>query len=84
MNLDLAGRRALVTGAGQGIGRAIALELAASGAEVVVNDLGPDRAAAVVDEIGAAGGARRLPPSTSPTTPRSRRPSARSAEWTSW
>jgi NAD(P)-dependent dehydrogenase (short-subunit alcohol dehydrogenase family) len=54
--LDLGGRRALVTGAGQGVGRGIALGLAEAGADVVVNDLDGDRAAAVVGEIEAAGG----------------------------
>jgi len=52
---------AIVTGAGAGLGRAHALELAARGAKVVVNDLaGPDGVAtaaeAVVAEIKAAGG----------------------------
>jgi len=56
VELDLTGRRALVTGAGQGVGRSIALGLAAAGAAVVVNDLRLERAAAVVDEIDAAGG----------------------------
>jgi NAD(P)-dependent dehydrogenase (short-subunit alcohol dehydrogenase family) len=54
--LDLDGRRALVTGAGQGVGRGIALALAAAGAEVVVNDLDRARADAVVDEVADAGG----------------------------
>jgi NAD(P)-dependent dehydrogenase (short-subunit alcohol dehydrogenase family) len=54
--LDLNGRRALVTGGGQGIGRAISLALANAGAMVVVNDIDPQRADAVADEIVAAGG----------------------------
>ena len=56
LSIDLDGRRALVTGAGQGVGRGIARTLAAAGAEVVVNDLVADRAVAVVDEIDADGG----------------------------
>ncbi|MDQ6796335.1 MAG: SDR family oxidoreductase [Chloroflexota bacterium] len=53
--IDLAGRRALVTGAGRGIGRAIALRLARAGADVVVNDLDPITAAATADEIRGLG-----------------------------
>jgi len=54
MTLSLDGRAALVTGAGAGIGRAIALRFAASGAFVYVNDIRAEAAQAVCDEIGAS------------------------------
>jgi NAD(P)-dependent dehydrogenase (short-subunit alcohol dehydrogenase family) len=60
MSGSLKGRVAIVTGAGGGLGRAHALELAKHGARVVVNDLGAERegsgAGAVADEITRAGG----------------------------
>ncbi|WFU27536.1 glucose 1-dehydrogenase [Bradyrhizobium sp. CB1717] len=52
----LAGRVALVTGAGNGIGRATALKLAARGAIVGVNDLKPEFVDSTVEAIKAAGG----------------------------
>jgi NAD(P)-dependent dehydrogenase (short-subunit alcohol dehydrogenase family) len=48
---DLAGRGVVVTGAGHGIGRALARRMAAGGARVVVNDLDPEAAASVAAEI---------------------------------
>jgi NAD(P)-dependent dehydrogenase (short-subunit alcohol dehydrogenase family) len=56
MGNRLRGKIALVTGAGQGIGRACALRFAQEGAEVVVNDIRAEAAEAVTREITAGGG----------------------------
>jgi NAD(P)-dependent dehydrogenase (short-subunit alcohol dehydrogenase family) len=55
-SLSFGGRVAVVTGAGQGLGRAYAVELARRGAAVVVNDVSAESAHEVAGEIGAAGG----------------------------
>ena len=55
MTIEFKGRVAIVTGAGGGLGRQHAIALAARGAKVLVNDLGP-AAEAVAAEILATGG----------------------------
>lgn len=60
--LDITGKVAIVTGAGAGLGRAYALQLASQGASVLINDPGKDKATGaqladnVVAEIKAMGG----------------------------
>jgi NAD(P)-dependent dehydrogenase (short-subunit alcohol dehydrogenase family) len=56
MEAALNGKTAIVTGAGSEPGGSIATELAGAGAQVVVNDLNPDRAQKIVDQIERAGG----------------------------
>src|SRR5215216_184789 len=55
MNISLAGKVAVVTGAGAGIGRGCALELARSGADVVILDIDTvtgERTAEKVEQLG--------------------------------
>jgi NAD(P)-dependent dehydrogenase (short-subunit alcohol dehydrogenase family) len=56
MSISLGGSVVIVTGAGDGLGRAEALALASVGARVVLNDVRPEAAHAVADEIKADGG----------------------------
>ena len=60
MEQRLAGKVAIITGAGQGIGRGIALRLAREGAHVVIAEYNAANASAVALEIEGAGG-RALP-----------------------
>ncbi|KAJ1477239.1 hypothetical protein T484DRAFT_3040962 [Baffinella frigidus] len=64
----LAGKVAIVTGAGRGIGKAAAKLLAKHGAYVVVNDLSPEEAYATRKEIEVSGG-RALAVAGSVTAP---------------
>lgn len=56
MDLGIRGRKALVTGASTGIGKAIALGLAAEGVQLMMTSRDPARLAAAVDEVRQAGG----------------------------
>ncbi len=57
---DISGRVALVTGAGRGIGRALAQGLLEAGATVVLNDINADRLAATREELEAGTGGKVL------------------------
>ncbi len=54
-NMEFQGKVAIVTGAGRGMGRAVAMRLAAGGATIAVNDLRTDDAQRVADELNATG-----------------------------
>ena len=58
LEIDLSGRRALVTGGGNGVGAAICAALVRAGAFVWVNDIFEDRAAAVATDLGGDAHAR--------------------------
>lgn len=57
---DLEGRTALVTGATSGIGRAVAVQLAAKGAAVLIHGRDTDRGVQVLEEIELGGGHGRF------------------------
>lgn len=52
---ELAGRKAIVTGAGHGLGRAMAIALGEAGADVAVVDVNPEEAQGVADHIQGLG-----------------------------
>ena len=56
---ELEGRRALITGAGRGMGRAHALKMAQNGAEIVVQDIDRELAHQTVALVEKAGGTAR-------------------------
>lgn len=56
LELDLEGHTALITGAGQGVGKAIGTTLARAGATVVINDVVEARAKEAAEEIRGLGG----------------------------
>lgn len=60
MSADLKGKSVIVTAAGNGIGKASALEFARCGAKVIVNDIRADLAEATAEEITAAGGTAKV------------------------
>ena len=60
LEINCAGRRALVTGGGNGVGAAIGHALVAAGAFVWVNDIYEDRAAEVAEQLGGPDHARAV------------------------
>jgi len=69
MDLGLKGKAALVCGASQGLGRAIADALAAEGAALVINSRSPDKLAVAAREITAATGVEVVPAPADLTDP---------------
>lgn len=55
-NVDLNGKSAIVTGAGAGVGKAVAEALVRSGASVALNDINPDRVETLSEALSAEGG----------------------------
>lgn len=56
LRVDLSGQTAIVTGAGLGLGRAVALGLARSGARLILNDINPDKLDETLELVQAEGG----------------------------
>jgi NAD(P)-dependent dehydrogenase (short-subunit alcohol dehydrogenase family) len=69
--MDLENKIAIVTGAGGGIGRAVALLYAANGARVMISDINEANGQAVVEEITAKNSAACTSPATMPASPAS-------------
>src|SRR3546814_16240476 len=70
----LRGKVAIISGSGRGIGRAVALKLAAEGATVAANDLHEDPAAETVAALAAPGGQPVAPAGHVPTPDYGHRP----------
>lgn len=66
--MRLEGNAAIITGAAQGIGRAIALEFAAQGADMLLADMQPEKLARVAAEVGEMG-RKAIPFTTDVTNP---------------
>ncbi len=81
MQITFTGKTALVTGAGSGIGEAIAKGLAASGAKVLVQDLKLDAAERVAALITSAGGTARAAEGDVSDAPTVERLVAEAADW---
>ena len=66
---EISGRAAVVSGGGSGLGRGVALALAAEGARVVIADIMPENAEAVRTKSLRAAVRRSPRPATSPIAP---------------